>query len=99
LLGALLAPFLLMLGYLVLGWAAFDRSTTSTLAPIAGVIGVSLGACCFFPLLRVPGRLRLALLCIYVVALSVGVLCFYFLCADLEGLMMDLRAIRGGGGG
>jgi hypothetical protein len=86
LLGALFGPVLTTSGVLVLGWSIFGWGPTD-LALLAGTSGVSLGACCLWPLLRVPPGahvVRLALLGVYMVAVSlvVSFICRMFVVFD-----------------
>src|SRR5262245_41792923 len=80
LVGAVFVPVLTMTGCLVLGWSIFGWGLSSDLALVASFCGVSLGACCvWWPLLRAPLGARVALLCFYVLLLSVVFSFVYFL--------------------
>jgi hypothetical protein len=77
LLGAMFVPVLTMSGCLILGWSIFGWRPASDLALVAGTCGVSLGACCLFPLLRTPLEGRIVALFVYGVCASVVVWVIY----------------------
>jgi hypothetical protein len=79
LLGVLFAPILIVLGCLGLGWSLFGWSPASGMGILAGIWGLSVGACCMWPLSRAPRGTRVALLCAYLVLVSVFFSLIYFL--------------------
>jgi hypothetical protein len=92
LLGALLVPPLTTSGYLVLWWllgaVGFGESGF-----LVGAAGVSLGACCMWPLLRAPRAARATLLWVYVVLVSVVVLFLHFMVVMFARFLSGLNRI------